>query len=153
FDSISTPYQDSPGGSVSPCALPWDRSSLKVDGTCEGDSVRFVIYNTGDVGGGDMDCYAPVRVYVDGQWLLLDSIRINGGDSVVYMFPGLRATWRLEADQHPLHPGKSRPNASLEGCGFGAWTPGIIPQLPPDDADPIIDIFCAQVSAPLDPND
>jgi uncharacterized repeat protein (TIGR01451 family) len=153
FDSIPTPYQNSPSGSVTPCTLPWDRSSLRVEGECVGDSVRFVIYNTGDFGGGDMDCFAPVRVYVDGQWVVLDSIRINGGDSVVFMFAGTGGTIRLEADQHPLHPGNSHPNASVENCGNGTWTPGIINTMPQDDADPIIDIYCGQVTAPTDPND
>jgi uncharacterized repeat protein (TIGR01451 family) len=115
--------------------------------------VSFVIYNTGSFGGGDMDCFAPVRVYVDGQWVQLDSIRINGGDSVVFMFAGTGGTIRLEADQHPLHPGNSRPNANVENCGNGTWTPGLINTMPQDDADPIIDIFCGQVSAPYDPND
>jgi uncharacterized repeat protein (TIGR01451 family) len=153
FDSIPTPYDESPSGSVTPCTLPWDRSSLRVEGECIGDSVRFVIYNTGSFGGGDMDCFAPVRVYVDGQWVQLDSIRINGGDSVVFMFAGTGGTIRLEADQHPLHPGNSRPNANVENCGNGTWTPGLINTMPQDDADPIIDIFCGQVSAPYDPND
>jgi uncharacterized repeat protein (TIGR01451 family) len=153
FDSIPTPYDDSPSGSVTPCTLPWDRSSLRVEGECVGDSVRFVIYNTGSFGGGDMDCFAPVRVYVDGQWVMLDSIRIVGGDSVVFMFVGTGGTIRLEADQHPLHPGNSRPNANVENCGNGSWIPGIINTMPQDDADPIIDIFCGQVSAPYDPND
>ncbi len=153
FDSIPTPYDESPSGSVTPCTLPWDRSSLRVEGECIGDSVRFVIYNTGSFGGGDMDCFAPVRIYVDGQWVMLDSIRIVGGDSVVFMFAGTGGTIRLEADQHPLHPGNSHPNANVENCGNGTWTPGIINTMPQNDADPFIDIYCGQVTAPYDPND
>jgi uncharacterized delta-60 repeat protein/uncharacterized repeat protein (TIGR01451 family) len=153
FDSIPTPYDYRPSGFVSPCSLPWDGSSLRVEGECVGDSVRFVIYNTGEFGGGDMDCFAPVRVYVDGQWVMLDSIRIVGGDSVIYMLAGTGGTIRLEADQHPLHPGNSHPNANVENCGNGTWTPGIINTMPQDDADPIIDIYCGQVTAPTDPND
>jgi len=151
FDSIPTPYGDS---TVTPCTLPWDRSSLRVEGSCvNNDSIRFVIYNTGDPVDGDMDCWAPVRVYIDGVLTILDSIRITGGDSVVYMFAGDGRTWRLEADQHPLHPGNSHPNASVENCGSGAWTPNIINQLPQDDADPVVDIYCGVVTAPVDPND
>jgi hypothetical protein len=48
----------------------------------------------------------PVRIYVDGILISLCSIlKIAGGDSVVFMFEGDGRTWRLEADQHPLHPG------------------------------------------------
>jgi len=151
FDSVPTPYGDS---TVTPCTLPWDKSSLRVEGSCvNNDSIRFVIYNTGDPVDGDMDCWAPVRIYVDGVLTILDSIRITGGDSVVYMFAGDGRTWRLEADQHPLHPGNSHPNASVENCGSGTWTPNIVNQLPQDDADPVVDIFCGVVTAPMDPND
>jgi uncharacterized repeat protein (TIGR01451 family) len=94
-----------------------------------------------------------IRIYVDGQIVRLDSLRINGGDSVVIMYAGNGQTIRLEADQHPLHPGHSRPNASVENCGAGTWTPLIINTMPQDDADPVIDIYCGQVTAPYDPND
>ena len=150
LDSIPNPY---PTGTVSPCTLPWDRSSLDVEGYCVNDSVRFVIYNTGVPGGGDMDCYAPVRVYLDGLWILLDSIQLQGGDSIVFMFAGNGQTWRLEADQHPLHPGNSHPNATIENCGTGTWTPNLVNVLPMDDADPIIDIYCGLVTGSYDPND
>lgn len=151
LDEIPTPYSF---GNVSPCTLPWDRSSLSVEGSCVGDSVRFVIYNTGVLGSGDMDCFAPVRVYLDGAWILLDSIQLQGGDSIVFMFAGNGQTWRLEADQHPLHPGNSHPNATVELCGNPAnWTSNLVNILPHDDADPIIDIYCGLVTGSYDPND
>ena len=117
FDTTYNPYHPSPSGSVSPCLTSWDNSSLMVEGECIGDSVRFVIYNTGDPIDGDMSCFAPVRVYVDGQFYLLDSIQLSGGDSIVYVFDGNGSTWILQADQHPLHPGNSNPNAHVENCG------------------------------------
>ncbi len=153
FDTIFTPYGTSPSGTVSPCTTAWDRSSLMVEGECIGDSVRFVIYNTGDPIDGDMDCFAPIRIYVDGAFITLDSIQLAGGDSIVFMFEGNGGTWTLEADQHPLHPGSSHPNAHVEDCGSGTWTPGVITQFPENDADPVVDIYCGQVTAPLDPND
>lgn len=154
FDTTYNPYNPSPSGSVSPCTTSWDGSSLMVEGACIGDSVRFVIYNTGDPVFGDMSCYAPVRVYVDGQFYLLDSIQLAGGDSIVFMFEGNGSTWILQADQHPLHPGNSNPNAHVENCGSGTGNgTGVVIQFPSDDADPVIDIYCGQVTAPLDPND
>jgi len=150
LDTIPTPYPDS---TVSPCNLPWDKSSLSVEASCEGDSVCFVIHNTGDPVQGDMDCFAPVRVYTDGQFVLFDSIQLAGGDSIVFKFEGNGLTWRLEADQHPLHPGNSHPNATIENCGNGNWTPGLVNILPQDDADPINDIFCGEVQGSYDPND
>ncbi len=56
-------------------------------------------------------------------------------------------------DQHPYHPGNSNPSAHMEICGSSGFLPFIVTMFPQDDADPVIDIFCDQVSAPYDPND
>lgn len=143
-----------PTGGVSPCTLPWDQSSLSVDGWCANDSIYFTITNTGDFGDGDMECYSPVRVYVDGQLITLDSIMLVGGETFTYAFAGTGQTWILQADQHPLHPGNSRPNAHVELCGDPSnWTPDIIGDFPQDDADPIKDVFCTVTNGSYDPND
>jgi uncharacterized delta-60 repeat protein/uncharacterized repeat protein (TIGR01451 family) len=151
FDTIVTPV--APVG-VMPCELPWDRSSLTVRAWCENDSIHFIITNTGELGNGDMLCYSPVRVYMDGQLFFFDSIQLQGQESFTYVFAGTGQTYRLEVDQHPLHPGHSSPNASIELCGgVGNWTPRMITILPQDDADPINDIFCGIVTGSYDPND
>ncbi len=156
IDSCSlnqTPEPFTPG-TVSPCNTPWDRSSLRVEGECVNDSIRFVIYNTGSSSNGNMTCFAPVRLYIDGQYVMLDSIQLAGGDSAVFMFSGDGRTWRLEADQHPLHPGFSHPNASVELCGNAAnWIPNLINNMPQDDIDPAIDIYCGITTGSYDPND
>lgn len=142
-----------------PCSNVWDRSSLMVTGTCVNDSLAcFTIYNTGDYGTGDMQCHRPIRVYLDTALYLLDSLSLTGGDSLVFCFPANGHTWRLEVDQHPMHPGNSHPNAVVERCGNLAaiaanWTPGLVNQFPQDDANPNIDIDCIQTSASWDPND
>lgn len=146
------PSDASPG--VSPCTTTWDKSSLKVKGSCVNDSIRFVIYNTGDSVNGDMSCFSPVRIYIDGQLTKFDSVKLGGGDSAVFVFPGDGHTWRLEADQHPLHPGNSHPNATVELCGnLANFTPGLVNILPLDDADPVTDIYCGIVTGSYDPND
>ena len=154
FDTISTP--EFGGGLISnlpqPCTLPWDQSSLSVDGWCAGDSVFFEITNTGTLGGGDMECYSPVIVYVNGTLFMVDSIMIQGGQTVTYSFLGNGETWILNAEQHPLHPGNSHPNAHVEGCGPGSGS-GDVNDLPLDDADPVIDIYCGTVTGSYDPND
>lgn len=148
-DSISKPID-----SVSTCTLPWDKSSLKVEGYCIGDSVVFIISNTGDPINGDMKCFSPVRVYIDGIIYLLDSIKIAGGTTTTFTFLANGKTWRLEADQHPLHPGFSRPNATVELCGNSSnWTPSLVNVLPQDDLDPVVDIYCGIVTGSYDPND
>ncbi len=151
-DSCALVMQPAPDSTA--CTLPWDRSSLQVEGYCENDSIYFVINNTGDPVEGDMDCFAPVRVYIDGELMITDSIQLAGGQSVVYSYLGDGRTWRLETDQHPLHLGNSRPNASVENCGDSEnWTPGLVNILPLDDADPMVDIFCGVVRGSYDPND
>lgn len=151
YDSVQTP--EYPEG-VTPCTLPWDHSSLSVNGWCSNDTVYFSVTNTGDPINGDMDCYAPIRVYLDGVLIHLDSVLIAGGQSVVFAYPGNGQTWILQADQHPLHPGNSHPNAHVEACGdVSNWTPGLVNNLPLDDAEPFVDIFCGTITGSFDPND
>jgi uncharacterized repeat protein (TIGR01451 family) len=86
--------------------------------------------------------------------LLLDSVLLTGGQTIIFSYSGDGRTWRLEVDQHPLHPGYSRPNATVELCGNqDNWTPNLVTILPQDDADPIIDIYCNIVTGSYDPND
>jgi hypothetical protein len=137
-----------------PCSLPWDNSSILVEGECINDSIVFTITNTGDPGSGDMGCFSPVRLYIDGVFIWLDSLQLNGGDSFTYSFAGDGLTWHLEVDQHPLHPGNSNPNATIELCGNpNNWTPGLVNIFPMDDLDPIKDIYCDVVTGSYDPND
>jgi uncharacterized repeat protein (TIGR01451 family) len=142
-------------GFPQPCTLPWDQSSLSVDGWCQNDSIiYFTITNTGQPGGGDMECYSPVWITVDGVVTMTDSIMIQGGQTITYSFPGDGQTWILNAEQHPLHPGNSHPNAHVEACGDTTnWTPDIVNDFPQDDADPVVDIYCGVVTGSYDPND
>ncbi|MBI3134421.1 MAG: T9SS type A sorting domain-containing protein [Bacteroidetes bacterium] len=136
------------------CSLPWDKSSISVQGECVNDSIIFTITNTGDPGDGDMDCFSPVRLYIDGAYIWLDSLQLNGGESFTYSFAGDGQTWHLEVDQHPLHPGNSNPNATIERCGNpDNWTPDLVNIFPHDDLDPINDIYCGVVTGSYDPND
>jgi uncharacterized repeat protein (TIGR01451 family) len=152
FDSVSNPYPS--GTSVSPCVLPYDNSFLKVLATCVNDSVRLVVYNSTTTPASDMVCYAPVRIFLDGLLYLEDSVQLNAGDSSVYVFAGSNKTWNIETYQHPLSfINNPITSAFIELCGTGSWTPGLANALPLPDAISTIDIYCGQVSAPLDPND
>ena len=136
------------------CTLPWDQSSLSVDGWCANDSIYFTITNTGEPGGGDMECYSPMWITVDGVVTYTDSIMITGGQTITLAYPGDGATWILNAEQHPLHPGNSHPNAHVEACGDTTnWNPDDVNDFPQDDADPVVDIYCGVVTGSYDPND
>ena len=149
LDSIPAPAPPD----FTPCSLPWDKSSISVEGECVNDSIIFTITNTGDPGDGDMDCFSPVRLYIDGVYIWLDSLQLNGGESFVYSFAGDGQTWHLEVDQHPLHPGNSNPNATIELCGNpDNWTQDLVNIFPHDDLDPVNDIYCGIVTGSYDPN-
>ncbi|MCF8239183.1 MAG: T9SS type A sorting domain-containing protein [Saprospiraceae bacterium] len=134
-----------------PCNLPYDSSSLTIIAACVSDSLVFTITNTGT---SDMDCFSPIRLYIDGKYLWLDSVQLKGGESVSFPFPSDGRTWRMEVDQHPLYPGSSHPSATIELCGDSTnWTPDLIDILPHDDEVLTKDVFCGIVRASYDPND
>ena len=135
------------------CTLPWDKSSLAVEGWCANDSVYFSVTNTGEFGNGNMDCYSPLWVTVDGVVTITDSIRIDGGVTVIYAYPATGQTMWLNVEQHPLHPGNSHPNAHVENCGDVDSPPTDPNDFPLDDADPVVDIYCGILTGSYDPND
>ncbi len=141
-------------GGVAPCLSPWDQSNLVVEGFCSNDTVFFTVFNTSDSTSGDMQCYSPIRVYLDGVLVIGDSIKLNGGQSQTFPFFGNGQTWSFQVDQNPLHPGNSNPSSFVELCGNASnWTPEVANELPQNDADPIIDIYCGVVVGSHDPNE
>ncbi|RYM32521.1 T9SS type A sorting domain-containing protein [Brumimicrobium glaciale] len=136
------------------CTLPYDQSSISVDGWCQNDSLYFEVTNSGALGSGDMQCYAPVLIFKDTVLTFADSLILTGGESHLYVFPATGQTWIINVPQHPLHPGNSNPSAHIELCGdILNWTPNIVNLYPLDDADPFIDINCLQLTGSYDPND
>ena len=101
-----------------------------------------------------MDCYSPLWVTRDGIVIVTDSIALLGGETVIYAYPGNGQLWKLMAEQHPLHPGNSHPNAGVEECGAHNNDPPVdINDTHLDDADPVIDAYCGVVTGSYDPND
>jgi len=112
----------------------WDKSSVRVTGSCMGDSiVRFVIHNTGVFGNGDMDGPSEYRVFIDGGLVVTSNYQIQGGKDLILDFPANGQTIRLEADQRPGHLGLSRPNDVVEACGVIIL--GSVASQPTDDED------------------
>ncbi|MFN8323754.1 MAG: T9SS type A sorting domain-containing protein [Chitinophagales bacterium] len=136
---------------VAPCSTPYDNSYLTVNGWCQSDTIHFKVSNKGS---GNMSCYTAIRVYSNGTLISIDSVQLQAGDSAMYDFTGNGETWRMEADQHPRHPGLFSPSATVERCGnLSNWVPNLVSVLPPDDADPTVDISCTLVTGSYDPND
>ncbi len=138
---------------VAACLTTYDNSHLVVNGSCTGDSIRFVIKNMGS----NMDCFMPTRMFLNNVLQNVDSVKLNSNDSLVITFLSDGRTWRIETEQHPLHPGNSHPNVTIEACGdantVATWVPELIATLPQDDEDPFVDIFCGIVGGAFDPND
>jgi uncharacterized repeat protein (TIGR01451 family) len=153
-----------------PCELPWDHSSLSVEGECDEDTgtISFTIENSGEA----MVCESEVRVYVDGDLFATYYIQLGAESDTTFTFPTNGGTWILQADQHPLHPGNSHPNDHVEGCGDvegegdgddddedgdenddDEWEPGLVDDLPCGDESPFVDEFCGIVVGSFDPND
>ena len=134
----------------------WDKSSIKVmtNAQCIGDSIaQFIIINHGS---GDMLAAHEYRFYYDNQLSYTGSFQLNSNDSLVIDVTADGSTIRLEADQHPLHPGNSRPRTSIEGCGSA--TPataslGFWKESSNDDLDYDVSENCLEISDSYDPND
>lgn len=146
LDNTPNPY---PVG-ISPCNTIYDSSNLVINSSCVNDTVIFMIRNTG----GNMSCWTQVRLYVDGQFSLMDSVQLANGDTIIFAYSGEGYTWRMEVDQHPLHLGASQPSSTIELCGdILNWTSNLVNVMPHDDSNPAIDIYCGLVRGSYDPND
>jgi len=147
LDSIPNP---SPPG-ITPCLTAYDDSHLEISAECINDSIFFYLSNSGT---GDMSCFSQYRIFIDGQLTFLDSVQLMSGTNDTLIFTGDGKTWRLETDQHPLHPGNSQPSITIELCGnLSNWRPNLVNLFPHDDADPHVDIYCGIVTGSYAPND
>ncbi len=140
-----------------PCVDPdpeWDHSSVAVEGECVGDSlVCFTITNTGDPGDGDMSGPSEYRLFEDNVLVETGTFQLVGGETMEMCWPATGTTLRLEADQHPAHPGNSEPQASIELCGSPENSTGEILSVPQDDVDAFTEIDCQEIVSSYDPND
>jgi hypothetical protein len=133
----------------------WDKSSIEVFGWCSDElQACFLIRNNGEAVEGDMITPRQIRVYADNVLIDTMSFLLAGNESMEFCYNTEGNTIRLEADQHPEHPGNSHPQASVELCGSaGTMSVGQINTVPLDDQDYFIDIECQPVTSSFDPND
>lgn len=132
----------------------WDHSSVMVVGECMGDTiVHFVITNTGAFGSGDMQQVSEYRIYRNALLVQTSTFQLLGQEELIIDIPADGATYRLEADQHPMHPGNSHPNETIENCGDPFNTTGLVNVFPMDDEDVEVEIDCMPIVDSYDPND
>jgi uncharacterized delta-60 repeat protein/uncharacterized repeat protein (TIGR01451 family) len=129
----------------------WDQSSMKVTGNCTAGIAHFVISNTGS---GNMSGQHEYRIYVNDSLIYTGNFQLNSGEILPIDYPAQGHTVRLEADQHPLHPGRSRPRATIENCGVASpEIRGFVSTAPQDDLDEETAITCNTIVDSYDPND
>jgi len=138
-----------PDSLCEPAGANWSGASIEVDATCDGDSIRMSIINTGT---GNMS--TPLN-YIVVEEVLMHSdgdFQLNSGGVMEIPLEANGSTWFLSADQEPGHPGLNLPSVVVEGCG-GNVSPGLATAFVQNDANPFISIECAHNQGSYDPND
>jgi hypothetical protein len=137
------PYDDCRGNSS------WSGAEVKVDAICEGESVKFSITNIGDASMSETLEFVVVEDVVMRQE---GTFQLGQGETYTFKQDANGSTWRLEADQEPLHPWGGRQAVALEGCG-GINQTGLVNMFPLNDANPFQALECRENVGSYDPND
>ncbi len=127
----------------------WTGASIEVTANCDGDNVIFQIQNTGT---GVTEEPLEFRIIEDVVMYMQDTFQLHPAEFKEVMVPANGATWRIEADQAPGHPGVFQPAAWIETCG-GFNQPGLVNIFPTNNTDPFESVHCLEVVYSFDPND
>lgn len=130
----------------------WSGAKIETYARCLGNTLRFVIKNTGT---GPMTSNLEYVIIEDGvMGMPTISEPLTAGDSMLINLPGNGSTWRIEAKQEPTYQGASLPVLSVEGCTNNAtFSTGFVQQYEQNEALPAIDIDCSMNTGSFDPND
>ncbi len=129
----------------------WQGPTLKVDGYCDGDSLRFKVKNIGD------DDMTQARQYIIIEDVAImrigDPFQLPSGGDIEIPVEATGQTVHVEIPQIEGHPDQSNPSITIEGCGSGTPTLGLFNQFAQNDGLPSVDIECHEVIGAYDPND
>jgi uncharacterized repeat protein (TIGR01451 family) len=128
----------------------WSGARIEVSGVCMGDSVLFTLKNTGTG-----STTGPMKSIIIEDQIIGRAVefQLQPGESIQLMHPANGKTIRLEAEQAPGHPGKSKPSVTVEGCSNGGnISKGFVTMFPEDDADAFRSIDCRENAAYFPPN-
>lgn len=142
-----------PNNPCPPADPAWTGASLRVEGSCEGDSINFVVRNVGDA-----DMSGPLRYIVIEDGVLLSPQPFTdepllASDERLFTFNASGSTYHFQVEQEPLHPGLTMPTDFVEACGNGDATYGVALQFPLSDDAYWIDEECNELIGSYDPND
>lgn len=93
------------------CVEEWDKSSVVVNGMCEDGTIMLSVLNHGS----DMAGPTTYRIYRNDNLIESGEIELPANVSAEWFYND-GATYRLEVDQRPGHPGSSNPRATVESC-------------------------------------
>lgn len=100
------------------CVEEWDKSSVVVNGMCEDGTIMLSVLNHGS----DMAGSTTYRIYRNDVLFESGEIELPANVSAEWFYND-GATYRLEADQRPGHPGSSNPRVTVSGCQGSTPTP------------------------------
>ncbi len=142
-----------PTGNCEPSNAQWSGASLQIEAECKADSVEFTVRNIG-IGASNALEYVIIEDAVMLMQAPPPTIFLDPGAVHIVKVPANGATWRMEVEQEPFHPGFSTPSQTVEGCVNGAnFSIGFVNQFAFDDNDPWVDIDCTPNIGAYDPND
>jgi uncharacterized repeat protein (TIGR01451 family) len=131
----------------------WRGARMEVTGSCDRDSLRFNLRNTGQT-----LTSTPINsiVIIDEVVFLKSSQIYNPGQSRTFSFKPNGRTYRLQADQERGLPTNQTSIAvAIEGCGLnttGGISTGFVLQLPEADGDPFVDLDCQTIVSSSETN-
>jgi uncharacterized repeat protein (TIGR01451 family) len=131
----------------------WRGARMEVTGSCDRDSLRFNLRNTGQA-----TTSTPINsIVIEDEVVFLKSSQIyNPGQSRTFSFKPNGRTYRLQADQERGLPTNQTSIAiAIEGCGFnntGGISTGFVLQLPEADGDPFVDLDCQTIVSSSETN-
>ena len=128
----------------------WDGVDIKVNGSCNGSDIQFVIQNNGS----DMTQSLNYNVIRNAELVDSGTFMLNSEATQVLNFPADGATYRVEANQSMDHPWANFPSATIEACtSDGEFETGFFSMFPVVDYGETYDELCQVVVGSFDPND
>lgn len=131
----------------------WSGAFIEANAACTGDSVIFLLKNTGT---NLMNAPLEYIVIEDAVLLNSGSFLLAPGETMAVTVPSNGSTWHLMAGQEPGAPGNSVPLVAVEGCvsaGGGTVSQGYFNQFPQNDADAFVSTFGLPANNTFAPND
>ncbi len=129
----------------------WSGANIEVGATCLGDSIEFVILNTGT---GPTSGPLNYIVIEDQVVLLQGTFTLDAGETLKFTLPANGSTYFFQAQQEPGNPNAEDPSVTVEGCGAADnITLGLVNAYPLGDGNPFLDIDCQPNIGSFDPND